>query len=158
MADRITAVVARQLITISDIRLERDTATMNPSVFMPFQSRREDPFRFVIELYILKHLAGKVPLYKPDPNILAQRLQSLSKQWYKPSNQKIRALHAVDKARLRNLVSTLMIAEKYAQRNIGNSRIDSSLEIQKHYNRWIDQLVKESYQEGIFRLVNSPKK
>ena len=144
--DRIEAVVEGKPITLSDVELEKSLAKLSPSIFSPFEDRRKNPLQFLIEVQLLRHLAGEVPLYQPNEQEIQKRTKIIYDQL--ETQPMIYAYfmmkHAVTDARLARVIKDVIIAEKYANRNLGKAANESDDELLRRYEIWIYKIKANS--------------
>ena len=140
--DRIEAVVEGRPITLSDVELEKSLARLSPSVFSPFETRRKQPLQFLIEIQLLRHLAGDVPLYQPNEQEIRKRTKIIYDQL--ETQPMVYAYfmmkHAVNDDRLARVIKNVIIAEKYAIRNLGKGSNESANELAERYRIWIERI------------------
>jgi hypothetical protein len=143
LTDRIIAVVEGRVITLSDLRLENELKTLSICEFSPMQEHREeDGMKFLIELQVLRHLAGDNPLYRPTNDEINRRISSMLAHWNNEDEyMAFKLKHGLDDAKVRTNLQTMMIAESYAKRKLGVAKGESEEELQRRYNEWItDQI------------------
>ena len=129
-----------------DLRSYWLLAQLAPSLFYPFEIRRKKPLKFLIEIQLLRHLAGEVPLYQPNEQEIQKRTKIIYD--YLGTEPIIYAhfmmKHAVNDDHLVNVIKKLIIAEKYAYRNLGISPNETNEELLNRYNIWIARILKTS--------------
>ena len=143
--DRIVAVVDRSIISLSDVRLGAELSSLSPSPFPPFQARREDSLQFLIEVRVLRRLAGDVPLYMPTDDEIQSRLLLIKDSWdSRLDYNKFLEKHGLDEAKLRAALKTLMVAERYAVRSVGVVPGEDSKQLKQRYELWINKLLSSA--------------
>lgn len=120
LADRIVMVVGDRLITASDVALEEELVSRDPSPVVPLQAQRDDPLSFLRDLAIIRGLAGETSVYRPTPAEVRGRVDALRSSWPDPESwQRFLTEHGLDEERLSALLFSRMVAERYIQRNVG---------------------------------------
>ena len=143
LADRIIAVVEGRVITLSDLRLENELRAVSICEFSPMQTHREeDGMTFLIELQVLRHLAGDNPLYRPSNDEVNQRMAKMLAHWgSEEAYMNFKKIHGLDDAKLRTNLQTMMIAESYAKRKLGVGKEEMDAELLQRYDEWISDQI-----------------
>ncbi len=118
--DRIVASIGGQVITASDLDIERALVDRSPSPIPPLQAAREDPLQALVDRAVLKILAGGAAVYQPDSSELLERSRALRATFDDPADWEAFQLeHGLDADRLSAVLRGLLVAERYVGRNVG---------------------------------------
>jgi hypothetical protein len=134
------AVVGDRVITESELRLERALAPIDPGPVPPLEARRADAERFLVELAIVRALAGSTAVYQPEPARVRERLDALRAAFPSPAAwTAFLAEHGLNEDALRAVLYSRMVVERYVQRNLGlAARAEPTADWDARYAAWID--------------------
>jgi hypothetical protein len=138
--DRVWAVVGDRVITESELRLEQALAAVDPSPVPPLEARRADPERFLIELAIVRALAGSTAVYQPEPARVRERMEAVRAAHPTPAAwAAFLKEHGLNEDALRATLYSRMVVERYVQRNLGlAARAEAGADWDARYAAWID--------------------
>ncbi len=120
VTDRILFVVGERLVTVSDREFERELARVDPGMPPPFSDPGYDLEQRLVDMAILRALAGDSAVYQPRPADLRARWERVRDAW--PGLDEYNAFlnrWGVDDERLQAMLYSRMVVEKYVYRNVG---------------------------------------
>ena len=120
VVDRIVSVVARDVVTASDVALEEAMSARDVSPIPPL--RVGDALQRVEDQRILLLLAGRIKLYQPDSGAVEDRLQAFAATFaLRADFAEFLRVWGLDVHALREVVRLRMVCERYLLRNVGLS-------------------------------------
>ena len=140
VVDSVVAVVGERVVTASDVRLERELHVHDPSPVPVLEARRDDPQRFLVELALLRGVAGDIALYRPGEAEVQARLARLRASFAGPDDwHAFLARHGLDDGRLAAVLRSRMVVERLVRRTLGEQPADDP-ETLRRYEAWLADL------------------
>ncbi len=138
LVDRIVSVVGERLVLSSEVALEREIAARNVYTLPSLAERRKDAPRWLVDMAIVRALAGDVRVYEPTREEVADALERFASTFADAATYR-RFLDGigVSQERLQSLLTTRLVVERYIQRNIGLGVPDE--ELAARYEEWIGE-------------------
>lgn len=118
VVDRIVSVVARDVVTASDVALEEAMSARDVSPLPPL--RVGEALRRVEDQRILLLLAGRIKLYQPDSGAVEDRLRDFGGTFtLRADYAEFLRIWGLDVHGLREVLRLRMVCERYLLRNVG---------------------------------------
>ena len=140
--DRIVAVVGDRIVTDGDLYVEATLAGRDISPLEVVELRRQQPEEWLVDLAVIRLLAGDIAVYRPSPAAVDQRVAAVhvgleSPRAWAEFLQQI----GLDEEGLATLLSRRMVAERYIQRNvIARARSgEDAAAVEQLYLAWITE-------------------
>jgi hypothetical protein len=136
LADRIVAVVGDRLVLASEVALETELAARNVYTLPALAERRKDALRWLVDMAIVRALAGDVRVYEPTRQEVADAIERFRGTFEDVTGfREFLDRFGVSEQRLQSLVTTRLVVEHYIQRNVGLGLTDAELD--ERYGQWI---------------------
>ena len=136
LVDRIVAVVGDRLVLASDVAVENEIATRNVYTLAALAERRKDAGRWLVDMAIVRALAGDVRVYEPTRQDVADALQRFTATFADATSyRQLLDRYGLSQERLQSLLTTRLVVERYIQRNVGLGLTDE--ELASRYDEWI---------------------
>jgi hypothetical protein len=136
LIDRIVAVVGDRLVLASEVAFEQEVARRNVYMLDALAPRRTNAREWLVDMAIVRGLAGDVRVYEPSASDVADARQRLQESFADPADyQRFLARFGVTVRRLDSLIFSRLVAERYIQRNVGLGVSDA--ELAERYGAWI---------------------
>jgi hypothetical protein len=117
--DRIVVVVGDRIVTDGDLYVEVILATHDVSPLAVVEWRRQQPEEWLVDLAVIRLLAGDIAVYRPSAAAVDQRVKALQASVDSPRAWSEFLLQlGLDEEGLATLLSRRMVAERYIQRNV----------------------------------------
>jgi len=139
LADRVVATVNNTVVTRSDLQLHAALAELDPSFVPILQDRPEQRQQDVIDVAVLRSIAGRVPVYQPKPHQIRARVSRFRSMWR--NNQELTdflALHGLEGERLPSALQRRMIIERVVHRNFGPPSEDTA-DWSQRFEKWMEK-------------------
>ena len=139
LVDRVVAMVDNNVVTASDVRLHAELAELDPSFVPILQGRSGTEEDDVINMAVLRSIAGNVPVYLPKPHQVRDRISQFRSRW--SDNKEMMAFlaqHGLEGERLPAALRRRMIAERVVHRNFGPPQADMN-DWQKRFDLWMKE-------------------
>lgn len=120
VTDRILYAVGDRLVTVSDRAFELELAAVDPGIPPPFTDPDYGVEQRLVDIAILRALAGDGAVYQPRPAELRARWERVRDAW--PSQDAYGAFLSrwgMDDERLQAFLYSRMVVEKFVYRNVG---------------------------------------
>lgn len=119
VVDRILHVVGDRVITTSDLVFEAELAAHDPSPVPPLRDPEYPTEERLVDMAVLRALAGDIALYEPTPAELRARGERVAASWDRPEDQEAFLVRwGLDEERLLGLLYSRMVVERYVVRNL----------------------------------------
>ncbi len=140
VVDSVVAVVGERVVTASDVRLERELRAHDPSPVPVLEARRDDPLGFLVELALLRGVAGDIALYRPAEAEVQARLARLRRSFDGPEDWRaFLARNGLDEGRLAAALRSRMVVERLVRRTLGEHPAGDP-EALRRYEAWVAEL------------------
>ncbi len=139
VVDRVVAMVDNNVVTASDARLHAVLAELDPSFVPILQGRTGKAIDDVINIAVLRSVAGSVPVYLPKPHQVRERISQFRARWH--DNQALSDFlieHGLEGERLPSTLRRRMIVERVVHRNFGQPEADIEAWSMR-FEEWMDQ-------------------
>jgi hypothetical protein len=134
--DRIVAVVGDRLALASDVAIENEIAARNVYTVAALAERRKDAARWLVDMAIVRALAGDVRVYEPTRQEVAEALERFVSTFDDAASyRQLLDRFGLSQERLQSLLTTRLVVERYIQRNVGLGLTDE--ELAARYDEWI---------------------
>jgi hypothetical protein len=135
--DRILYVVDDRLVTSSDLVLEQVLSEHDPGPIHRLRGPEPDLEVILVDMAVVRALAGDVALYHPTERAVRERLESVRSSWVDPAGyQRFLATTGLDEPELSGILFSRMVVEQYLLRSLGTDSSSSS-EAKDRYSDWI---------------------
>jgi hypothetical protein len=136
LVDRIVAVVGDRLVLASDVAIETEIGARNVYTLTALAERRKDPSRWLVDMAIVRALAGDVRVYEPTRQDVADALERFAQSFGDAATYRaFLERSGLSQERLQSLLTTRLIVERYIQRNVGLGLADA--ELTERFDAWI---------------------
>jgi hypothetical protein len=136
LVDRIVAVVGDRLVLASDVAIETEIGARNVYTLSALADRRKDASRWLVDMAIVRELAGDVRVYEPTRQDVADALERFAQTFGDAATYRAFLEHSgLSQERLQSLLTTRLIVERYIQRNVGLGLTDAELAVR--FDQWI---------------------
>ena len=136
LVDRIVAVVGDRLVLASDVAIENEIGARNVYTLAALADRRKDVPRWLVDMAIVRALAGDVRVYEPTRQDVADALERFATSFGDAATyRKFLERSGLSQERLQSLLTTRLIVERYIQRNVGLGLTDVELAVR--FDAWI---------------------
>ena len=125
VVDRAVVLVGEAVITESDIRLHAAMTAHDPSFLPILQSTIVESERDIVDATIVRHTAGRIPVYQPTQEQVDIRMNRFMDQW--PTKNAYRLFldtHGLDADRIRVLLRRRAVVERVVVRALGTPKED----------------------------------
>lgn len=138
LVDRIVAVVGDRLVLASDVAIENEIGARNVYTVAALAERRKDVSRWLVDMAIVRALAGDVRVYEPTRQDVADALERFATTFGDvTSYRQFLERSGLSQERLQSLLTTRLIVERYIQRNVGLGLTDDELAVR--FDVWITE-------------------
>ena len=137
--DRVVASVGGQLVTESDVALERELAQIDLQSGPFWDPIHTDPLQRLMDAALVRLLAGDVSLYAPPEAQLNARLEALRRtvgdrdRW-----EAFLRRHGLDEDGVRTLLRRRLVVHRYLERNLA-LQTSSSAESMQKCDMWLTE-------------------
>lgn len=153
VVDAIVAVVGDRLVTRSDLRLEEQLTWRDPSPSRVLQARRGDTLQFLVEVAMIRGLAGDVTVYQPSRAEVDARRARLRATWDDPgAYEAFLVSNGLDEDRLAGALYARMVVEGYVRRNVEQAAAAAGEGDEQAARRYAD-LVRDRRHDVLVRIV-----
>jgi hypothetical protein len=136
LVDRIVAVVGDRLVLASDVAIETEIAARNVYTVAALAERRKDASRWLVDMAIVRALAGDVRVYEPTRQEVADALERFATTFGDAATyRRFLERSGLSQERLQSLLTTRLVVERYIQRNVGLGLTDE--ELAERFDVWI---------------------
>jgi hypothetical protein len=136
LVDRIVAVVGNRLVLASDVAIENEMAARNVYTLQALAERRKDAGRWLVDMAIVRALAGDVRVYEPTRQDVSDALERFVATFEDAASyRRFLEQFGLTQERLQSLLTTRLVVERYIQRNVGLGLSDE--ELAARYEEWI---------------------
>jgi hypothetical protein len=136
LVDRIVAVVGDRLVLASDVAIENEIGARNVYTVAALAERRKDVPRWLVDMAIVRALAGDVRVYEPTRQDVADALDRFAQSFGDAATyRQFLERSGLSQERLQSLLTTRLIVERYIQRNVGLGLTDA--ELAERFDVWI---------------------
>jgi hypothetical protein len=136
LVDRIVAVVGDRLVLASEVAIETELAARNVYAIDALADRRRDAARWLVDVAIVRALAGDVKVYEPSRQEVADAVERFRAAFEDAATyRELLARYGLTEPRIQSLLTTRLVVERYIQRNVGLGLSDE--ELAPRYAAWI---------------------
>jgi len=136
LVDRIVAVVGDRLVLASDVAIENEIGARDVYTVAALAERRKDASRWLVDMAIVRALAGDVRVYEPTRQDVADALDRFAATFGDAASYRgFLDRSGLSQERLQSLLTTRLVVERYIQRNVGLGLTDD--ELGERYDAWI---------------------
>ena len=136
VVDRAVALVGSTVITQTDVTLHHALTALDPS-FVPILNETEaNALNSAIDAAIIRHTAGRIPVYQPTETQVDNRMNRFVEQW--SSNleyQTFLDIHGLTNERLKSVLQRRATIERVVLRALGAPKADP--EWNKRFDAWM---------------------
>lgn len=142
LLDRIAVIVGDRLVMASELRLEAELQGHGVYTLDALEPRRTDTRAWLVDIAVVRGLAGDVSVYQPGADDVQARLSAVRETWEDPDAfEAFLSRHGLELDDLAALLVTRMVVERYIQRNIGvavdQRAPDAAQRFAAEYLEWI---------------------